>query len=319
MKKILVIHDKLKQHPTADELDTVLEVEQVRAALEEGGYQTQTLEFSLNFAEMAQKTQGADCLFNLTETLGGSSLLYLPPLYFEQFNQKFTGVDSTGMYLTSDKLLTKKILQMNNISCPASMTLDDLSHAKNFLNRALILKPVNQEASVGINDQSVRAFHSEAELQDVLSSCSEPSFVEDFIDGREFNISVIQKDGKPLVLPPAEIKFVDFPEGKPKIVGYEAKWSESSFEYTHTRRCFDFDECDSPLLQSLQELCQKIYILFCKKGYIRVDLRIDKMGKPFVMEINANPCIAKDSGFTAANLKAGFDYKAMIWKIVEQA
>ena len=269
MKRVLIVHDLLKPHPSADELDTVHEIEQVRAALAGEDFEIQSMAFSLNFDAMARATRGADCLFNLTETLCGSSLLYLPPLYFEQLKQKFTGVDSTGMYLTSDKLLTKKMLQLNHIPCPDSISIDDLSNAKNFLNRPLILKPVNQEASVGINDQSVRIFRREMDLREALSSSTEQYFAEDFIDGREFNISVILEDGKPVVLPPAEMKFVDFPEGKPKIVGYEAKWSESSFEYTHTRRCFDFEEGSAALLKSLQELCRKIYTLFCKKGYIR--------------------------------------------------
>jgi len=319
MKKILIIHDKLAENPTPDEKDTVDEIQQVRHSLTRRNFRTQTMEFSFNFEEMKKQTQNYDCIFNLTETLCGSSLLYLPPLYFEQLKLKFTGVDSTGMYLTSDKLLTKKILTINNIPCPTSISLDDFTKAKKFLNKPLIIKPVNQEASVGINDKSVRTFKSEKELKDALSSSKEKYFAEDFIDGREFNISVIMEDGKPFVLPPAEMKFIDFPEGKPKIVGYQAKWSETSFEYSHTQRCFSFDDCDTPLIESLKKLCEKIYTIFCKKGYIRVDLRLDKNEKPFIMEINANPCIAKDSGFTAAHLKAGFDYNTMIRKIVDQA
>ena len=319
MKKILIIHDKLKQNPSLDEQDTIDEIQQVRHALTRRNFRTQTMEFSFNFEEMQKHTKNYDCVFNLTETLCGSSLLYLPPLYFEQFKSKFTGVDSTGMYLTSDKLLTKKILKINNIPCPDSICLEDFSKAKKFLNKPLILKPVNQEASVGINDKSVRTFKSEKELKAALSSSKELYFAENFIDGREFNISVIMEDGKAFVLPPAEMKFIDYPEGKPKIVGYQAKWSESSFEYTHTKRCFAFDDCDKVLIENLKKLCEKIYTIFCKKGYIRVDLRLDKNENPFVMEINANPCIAKDSGFTAANLEAGFDYNTMIRKIVDQA
>ena len=319
MKKILIVHDKLDQNLSLDEQDTINEIQQVRHALMRRNFRTQTMEFSFNFEKMQNTMQSFDCIFNLTETLCGSSLLYIPPLYFEQFNCKFTGVDSQGMYLTSDKLLTKKFLKLNNISCPDSISLDDFSRVKKFLNKPLILKPVNQEASVGINDKSVKTFKSEKELKAALSFPKEKYFAEDFIDGREFNISVIMENGEPFVLPPAEMKFINFPEGKPQIVGYNAKWAESSFEYTHTKRCFSFEDKDSLLLENLKKLCEKIYTIFCKKGYIRVDLRLDKNEKPFIMEINANPCITKDSGFTAANLKAGFDYNTMIKKIVDQA
>jgi D-alanine-D-alanine ligase len=52
-------------------------------------------------------------------------------------------------------------------------------------------------------------------------------------------------------------------------------------------------------------------------GYARVDFRVDREGRPFVLEINANPCIAPDSGFIAAAVKSGMSFPDVVGRIVE--
>jgi len=153
-------------------------------------------------------------------------------------------------------------------------------------------------------------------LQSLLTKEGGPFFAERFIEGREFNISVWALDGVPTVLPPAEMVFLDYPEGKPEIAGYEAKWEEQSFAYTHTKRTFDFLPSEELLLSRLKDLSMQCWTLFGAKGYARIDFRVDSQGNPFVLEVNMNPCIASDSGFTAACERAGFSYNAMIEQII---
>ena len=78
-----------------------------------------------------------------------------------------------------------------------------------------------------------------------------PCFAEQFVEGREFNLSVLAGPEGPEVLSPAEIDFSAFPPGKPRIVGHRAKWLADSFEFNHTPRCFDFPSSDGPLLDRL--------------------------------------------------------------------
>jgi D-alanine-D-alanine ligase len=74
----------------------------------------------------------------------------------------------------------------------------------------------------------------------------QPLLIEQYIDGREFNISLLETvSGNIKVLPVAEMLFHDWPEGKPKIVGYQAKWNRESFEYKNTLR--QFNPYDDPL------------------------------------------------------------------------
>jgi D-alanine-D-alanine ligase len=118
------------------------------------------------------------------------------------------------------------------------------------------------------------------------------------------------------ILPHAEIRFMDYPPDKPKIVGYEAKWQEDTFAYLHTSRSFEFDAKDRPLLKKIDEICRQCWKAFDLRGYARVDLRVNARNQPYVLEINANPCISPDSGFVAATQQAGLEFPAVIERII---
>ena len=144
-----------------------------------------------------------------------------------------------------------------------------------------------------------------------------PYFFEEYIGGREFNISILGGLSGPEVLPIPEIIFENYPAGKPKIIGYSAKWDESSFEYHNTNRVFGLEKTEPKLAVSLKQICLKSWNLFGLKGYVRVDLRVDENGKPWILEINSNPCLSADAGFYAASLEAGYEFTLVIKRIIE--
>jgi len=139
----------------------------------------------------------------------------------------------------------------------------------------------------------------------------------EFIDGREFNLSILPEHGKPCLLPIAEMLFIDYPADKPRITGYEAKWEEQSWAFNHTRRTFEKQPSDEALHARLAEIALRCWEVFGGKGYARVDLRVDPAGQPYVLEVNLNPCIAQDSGFVAAAAQAGLSYRDMVERIIK--
>jgi D-alanine-D-alanine ligase len=181
------------------------------------------------------------------------------------------------------------------------------------------VKPVWEDASVGIDDESVIDAGSRDELRLAMAARREKVggevFAETYIDGREFNLSLLGDRNHPRVLPAAEIEFVNFPGGKPRIVGYAAKWDESSFEYRATARRFDFPAADAPLLSRLGDLAVECWRCFGLSGYARVDFRVDAAGRPFVLEVNANPCLSPDAGFQAAASRAGLSFCTVVEQI----
>ncbi len=118
---------------------------------------------------------------------------------------------------------------------------------------------------------------------------------------------------------PAEIRFLGYPQEKPRFVGYNAKWDESSFEYRSTPRSFDFGPEDAPLLADLARLSAECWEIFGLRGYARVDFRVDAGGRPWVLEVNTNPCLSPDAGFMAAAGRAGLSGDDVVRRIVEDS
>ena len=144
-------------------------------------------------------------------------------------------------------------------------------------------------------------------------------FAERFVAGREFNVSLLAESGDVRVLPPAEIDFSAFPPDKPAIVGYAAKWNAASAEYQQTPRTFDFSPTDQPLLTELARLAVACWRRFELRGYARVDFRVDRAGQPWILELNANPCLSPDAGFAAALLRDGVSFDQAVANILADA
>jgi D-alanine-D-alanine ligase len=321
-RNVLLLHDTVSTHAPPDELDTLDQLVAVESTLRALGYETTRKPFDgdLLALEHHLQTNRFDVVFNLVETYHGSRFLHLIPLLCEQLGIPVTGGSSESLFLTSDKLLAKRLLVLAGIPTPQWITRDNRDQWSSFLGRRLLCKPRGEEASVGIDDTSVLVCDTLYDMEILVERAdAEGLMIERFIDGREYNISILPNNGKPEVLPIAEMVFADYPPDKPKIVGYEAKWLEDSFAYTHTVRSFGVDGSDAALAGRLHTVAEETWRLFGGNGYARVDLRLDEQGNMFVLELNANPCIAHDSGFFAAANEAGYTYNQMVESIVQEA
>jgi D-alanine-D-alanine ligase len=184
-----------------------------------------------------------------------------------------------------------------------------------------ILKSVLEHASFAIDDASIIPGDDLGRVVELVRECESrfrrPYYAEEFIEGREFNLALLGDE--PTVLPPAEIDFSAYPVGKPRIIGRDAKFDTGSFEYENTPRRYNFSESDQPLIGQLTELAAECWRLFDLAGYARVDFRVDADNRPWILEINANPCPAPDSGFAAAAAEAGIEYEELIERILADA
>ena len=342
-KTVAITYGRVDSNAPADEKDVLVQAASVRGALARLGYRTVDVPVSLDLGVVAAVIQSASpsFVFNLVETIEGKGrLIGLAPMLFESIGIPYTGAQSEAIYLTSHKLLSKKILAAAGIPTPPWVALPTApptgKAAGKAAGRALprpsfpppyILKSVWEHASTGLADSSVLSDLKDpgpkglaAELARRASLHEDADmYLEAFIDGREFNLAMLSDgtgQGTAQNLPPAEIRFIGFPEAKPKLVGYKAKWDEESFEYVNTPRSFDFPESDRPLLAALERISRSCWELFDLHGYARVDFRVDAEGRPWVLEINTNPCISPDSGFIAAASQAGFDIDEVVRRIV---
>jgi D-alanine-D-alanine ligase len=128
----------------------------------------------------------------------------------------------------------------------------------------------------------------------------------------------METNGKLGVLPISEIDYSEFPEGIPRICGYEAKWVTESPEYQKSKPV-----CPAPLEPAMKErveqIALRVFKLFGCRDYARVDLRIDRDGKIYVLEVNPNPDISPQSGVARALKAQGTTYAEFVGNLIDRA
>ena len=321
---VAMVHNTVSETASADEADVLVQADAVEQALGALGYRVQRLSCNLDLESHRRQLTELKPLFvfNLVEALGGSDrMIAAAPLLYEAMGLPYTGSPASALVITSDKVESKRLLLAAGL--PTAGWLAEGSQSRLSFPGRYILKCTAEHASFALHDDAVLQAHDEDELVAALARYQErvgrPCFAEAFVDGREFNLSVLSSPDGPQVLPPAEIDFSTYPHGKPRIVGYEAKWDESSFEYGHTPRVFDFPAADRSLLAQLSGLAARAYKLLGLRGYGRIDFRVNGRGQPWILEANCNPCLSPDAGFQAALERARIGFDEAVRRIVADA
>ncbi len=317
-RKIVILHNQVLTNKP-DELDVIHQRDLVKRACEELNYLVICRIAGRELLDDIEslKSEQPAVVFNLVEEAWGrGEFIYFVPALLNALKIPYTGVPLDALFVTTNKVLAKKMMKLNNIPTADFYSMGELDQLDP--HKTYIVKPIWEEASVGISSDSIFKTSEKEKFEQIGLLSSSHYFVEEFIDGREFNISMLTRgDGDVEVLPHAEMIFSDFFTDIPKIVGYQAKWDEKSPEYSGTKREFGTLINKSELEQKLNEICKLSWRVFNLKGYARVDFRVDSNEQVYVLEINGNPCISPDSGFVAAAKYAGYSITTMIDRILQ--
>lgn len=321
--RVVMLHEKVEKNAPEDRADLACEMEFLGGVLTRLGYDVLPLPMTLDLRAVAHaiRRMRPAFVFNLAETVDGQGrLAHLAPALLDRIGVPYTGSGPETMMMTSSKVMAKKALAAAGIPTPRWVTLEEAAAGEIPFDPPFIVKSVWEEASIGLDEDSVvtdkgRLLH-EMELRLPLLGGS--AFAEEFIEGREFNVGIIGGPTTPEVLPIAEMTF-DYPEGKPRVMGYRAKWDENSFEYSHTTRSYDLRPEDAPLLERLRAVAIRCWELFGLNGYARVDFRVAPDGTPYVLEANANPCLSPHAGFMASSARAGMTPEQVVARLLSEA
>ena len=302
--------------------DTNDDAESVMKALRELGHEVKVYYVDIDLFEKLKKDKSdIDLVFNLCDDGYYSDPELEPhvPAMLDILDILYTGSDYLSLALCLNKGRAKKLLKYHDIPTPTFQVFNSGDESiRKIFRYPLIVKPVHEDASIGIKDDSI--VHNEQDLRTrakfVINEYKQPALAEEYIDGREFNVGILG-DEKKEILPISEIVF-DLPEGKPRIVNYSAKWKEESVDYKGTNRSCPAN-IDESLKKKLISLALSSSKLLLCSDYCRVDFRVDKENKPYVLEINPNPDISEDAGLFAMSQVKGYSYKEMIDKIVKNA
>lgn len=319
---IVIVHDKIDQLLSLDEQETLEQVEQIKATLLLLGYEVISIGFDgdLLGLESFFMEERPLLVFNLVETYYKSRFLHIIPLLCEKLKIKCSGGNANSLYLSGDKAFAKQIMNIANIPTPPYLTKGTIQELQYFVNKKMIMKKRDEEASIGLTDDSVFTPLSVESLKHTFLYSQENNFlVEEYVEGREVNVSVMQNRNSFLIFPIAEMIFTNYPADKPKIVSYEAKWDTTSFAYKNSNRSFEFEEKNPVLTKKIKNIVKKCWSCFDCSGYNRFDFRIDEHHNVYLLELNVNPSLSQQSGFIAAANQAGLSYQQVIKNIVEQA
>jgi len=287
------------------------------------GFEVARLGVSYSATALLSELEGRrpDAVFNLFEGLAneGHTEACIASL-LEWQGIPFTGSPAEALHLARNKPLTKYLLQGAGLPTPEFQVVDQLPLQRRPRRWPVIVKPGLQDASVGIDQDSVvRRWDRLAErVEYVLFNYGPPVLVERYLPGREFNVSVIDTDAGLRVLPLAEILFDRQDPSTWPIVSYDAKWRPDSCDFKATPPHFPRD-LDPRLAEELRELAVRAYRLVGCRDYARVDFRVSPSGKPYIIEVNPNPCISPTAGLARAVEASGETHAQFIVRLTHAA
>jgi D-alanine-D-alanine ligase len=316
MKKCLILYNKPGPDALPDELDVLDQVNFIEETLKKLDYDVSLMGITDDFFREIPQIIGKDYefVFNLVESVGSKAeILYFIPALLNMHHLPYTGCSVEATFVTGSKVLARNIMKSNGIPVACGYYVSEAD--KLLKGKKYILKPVWEDGSLGITEESVFTFNGILP-EIVIGKNDRHWFIEDFIDGREFNVSVKAGPAGPEMLPAAEMIFHGYSDDIPRIVSYKAKWVEGTFQYENSKRQFP-DDLSPKLTRNIREAVLGCWHAFGLKGYARVDMRVDDDENVYVLEVNANPCISPDSGFISAGVHAGYSYTDIIGDIIK--
>jgi D-alanine-D-alanine ligase len=324
-------------HDEAD-ADVLVQVAWARQALETIGYRVSELAVTLDLRTLNGRlqTRPPRVAMYLVESLGGTDrLLHLPAELLAAYGVPYTGAPADVLKSLVSKSRVKQHLLACELPTPAWLSPEGVWRGEgiaydggvlceDFIPGAYIIKADSEHASRGLDQNSVQVAETLDELRQLCRARSLqvglPCLAERIVNGREFNASLLDRgDGTPEVLPLAEIDFSALPIGHTRIVDWQAKWDAASVAYQATPRVFPGLQQQPDLASELRRLATACWHELGLGGYARVDMRVDEYDEPWILEINANPCLSPDAGFYAACCQHGLAPQQIIERLLAAA
>jgi D-alanine-D-alanine ligase len=266
------------------------------------------------------KENKSDVVFNLFEGTAdhGQTEAFVAGL-LEWLKIPFTGSPYNTLCVAREKPWTKNILQGAGLPTPAYFVVEEPPIPECRLDWPVIVKPANQDASVGLDQGSVVTDHAalQRRIHWVLETYGPPVLIEEFIGGRELNVGLIEAPDLQ-TLPFGEILFKEDEPNFWPIVTYEAKWKPGSRDYEATPSHYPA-RINSKLAQRVGDLAKKAYRLLGCRDYARVDFRLRPNCKPYILEVNPNPDFSPNAGFVGGLKCAGLTHAQFTVDLVKRA
>ncbi len=285
----------------------------IEEAIESAGHKVVRIG-SVNNLLRRLKNLKVDIVFNISEGLFGRNRESQVPIILEMMGIPFVGGDGLTLGLTLDKVMAKKVLISEGIPTPEFFEIANIKSVNGVgIGFPLIVKPRYEGSSKGISDSSVvkDARHLKRQADWIIRTYKQPALVEKFIKGSEFTVPIIGNE-KPWVLPVVQIRI-------------DGKLYLGDLCYTFSRiRSDALDyvcpaQVSKPLEKKIKEVALRAYRAVECRDFGRVDVRLDKKGNPYVLEINPLPSLSTADVFMTVSEYLGISYNEMINNVLNYA
>ncbi|MFX1294292.1 MAG: ATP-grasp domain-containing protein [Promethearchaeota archaeon] len=208
----------------------------------------------------------------------------------------------------------------SGVSTPKFQIIENLENLSNLdLSFPILVKPSHEGTSKGIfNDSYVENKNDLKEkVQKILIDYNQPVIIEEFVDGREFTVTIIGNQNPYEILPPVEISFEGIPEHAIPFCSYEVKTIWDDPEST---------VCPANLtnkqVEKLKSIALHAYRTIGARDFGRVDIRLNKDEHPYVLEINPLPGMSYSPEVNHSMIKAakvaGYEYNEFIIRLLNE-
>jgi len=297
----------------------------IEKALKDRGYKVSFFDFNdVSKAFDDLKESDVDLVFNVCERINDSSLLepHAASL-FDVLEIPYTGSNPFTLSLCIDKIRVKKLLSYHKIPTPEwdyVYSMED--QIREDLKYPLIVKPANTDNSIGITNDSIVVDEEQLkkQLRYVVEELGRPALIEEYIEGDEYDVSILGSEEDDLrVLPLSRSIFDRMPEGYWHIFPFESKYGGEEFYKKYVTVQRPPKNISKKLEAIISEIALDTYNILDCHDYGRVEIRVDKNGNPYVLELNPNPSI--DIGLCVPSVAelTGMDYGDFLEEIIRMA
>ena len=326
LKILVVVHESLVPPQSVEglsdqQIDEWRTEYDVIRTLRSAGHEVQVLGVldSLMGLRTAITDWKPNIVFNLLEEFNGIVTYDQHVVaYLELMQQPYTGCNPRGLLLSRDKPLTKQLLSYHRIPTPqfALLRRGFKFSAPKRMRYPLFVKSATEDASLGISQAAV--VDTPEALRDrvafIHDQVGTDALVEEYIAGRELYVGVLGNE-RLTRLPVWELKFGTMGESQSTIATRKVKW-DRKYQLRHGIARAAALDLPPAVEATLDRLSRRIYRSLGLSGYARMDFRVRDDGSVFVLEANANPCLAEAEDFSQSALSAGIGYPELLKRII---
>lgn len=252
------------------------------------------------------KEQGFERVFNILHGRGGEDGTMQGLL--EQLGLPYTGCGVLASALSMDKIRTKMLWQANGLPVAKMVTVsrsDFLSFSSEKvvekLGLPLMVKPSLEGSSVGLT--KVKKLADLKNAVEYALQFDETILIEEWLDGDEFTVPVLDNEVLPAVRIVPANEFYD----------YDAKYISDDTQYFCPARLTDDKE------QEIRELAKKAFDVLGCEGWTRIDIMTNARGEFHLVEANTCPGMTSHSLFPKSAKEKGYSFEQLVVKILELA